>query len=264
MNLTILGYTLAATGYTFAMTALGAAAVLFFKGAPSRLFTRLSLGFAAGIMIAASVWSLLLPAMDQAEHLGWQPAIPCAGGFLLGALFLILLDNIIPHLHLSSKIPEGPHTHLNKRSLLFFAITLHNIPEGMAVGISFVAAFAQGTPEAMSIAVALAIGMGIQNVPEGTAVTLPLRSDGMSRAKAFALGAFSGLVEPLAAVIVVGLASFFIPIMPWLLSFAAGAMIYVVVEELIPEANQGPHSDLATLAVISGFILMMVLDTTLG
>lgn len=264
MELTILGYTLAATSYTFAMTALGAAAILLFKGTPSRLFTRLSLGFAAGIMIAASVWSLLNPAMEEAVQLGWPPAIPCAGGFLLGAGFLILLDNITPHLHMSAQKPEGPETHLPKQSLLFFAITLHNIPEGMAVGITFVSALTVGTPEALSSAIALAIGMGIQNVPEGAAVTLPLRSAGASRLKAFAMGAISGLVEPISACIVVLLASFFIPLMPWLLSFAAGAMIYVVVEELIPEANQGKHSDLASLAIIFGFTLMMVLDTTLG
>lgn len=264
MELTILGYTLAATGYTFAMTALGAASILLFKGAPSRLFTRLSLGFAAGIMIAASVWSLLSPAMEEAEQLGWMPAIPCAGGFLLGAGFLILLDNITPHLHMSAQKPEGPETHLPKQSLLFFAITLHNIPEGMAVGISFVSALTVGSPEALSAAIALAVGMGIQNVPEGAAVTLPLRSAGASRLKAFTMGAISGLVEPISACIVVLLASFFIPLMPWLLSFAAGAMIYVVVEELIPEANQGKHSDLTSLSIIAGFTLMMVLDTTLG
>ena len=264
MELTILGYTLAATGYTFAMTALGAASILFFKGTPSRLFTRLSLGFAAGIMIAASIWSLLDPAMEEAAKLGWPPAIPCAGGFLLGAGFLILLDNITPHLHMSSQHPEGPETDLPKHSLLFFAVTLHNIPEGMAVGISFVSAISMGTPEALSVAIALAIGMGIQNVPEGAAVTLPLRSAGASRLKAFTMGAISGLVEPIAACLVVLLASFFIPLMPWLLSFAAGAMVYVVVEELIPEANQGRHSDLASIAVIAGFSLMMVLDTTLG
>ena len=165
---------------------------------------------------------------------------------------------------MSAQKPEGPATHLQKQSLLFFAITLHNIPEGMAVGITFVSALTVGTPEALSSAIALAIGMGIQNVPEGAAVTLPLRSAGASRLKAFAMGAISGLVEPISACIVVLLASFFIPLMPWLLSFAAGAMIYVVVEELIPEANQGKHSDLASLAIIFGFTLMMVLDTTLG
>ncbi len=264
MDFTTLGYTLAATTYTFAMTALGAASILFFKRSPSHLFIRLSLGFAAGIMIAAAIWSLLDPAMEQAERLGWAPALPCAGGFLLGAGFLILLDNITPHLHMGSKTPEGPETTLPKKSLLFFAVTLHNIPEGMAVGISFASAISLGSPEALSIAIALAVGMGIQNVPEGAAVTLPLRSNGASRLKAFAMGALSGLVEPIAAVLVVFLTSFFIPLMPWLLSFAAGAMIYVVVEELIPEANQGPHSDLATVAVIAGFTLMMVLDTTLG
>lgn len=256
--------TIYATGYTFAMTTLGAMAVFISKKKPSQLFTKLSLGFAAGIMIAASMWSLLTPAIEQAEEMGTLPAIPVAGGFVLGALFLSLLDRIMPHLHIGSNDPEGPKSSLNKHQLLFLAVTIHNIPEGMAVGISFVAAAAVGTPEAYSAAIALTIGMGIQNVPEGTAVTLPLRSNGMSRAKSFALGALSGIVEPLAAIIVVYLASFFIPLMPWLLSFAAGAMIYVVVEELIPEARLGEHSDIGTMAVIAGFVLMMILDTSLG
>lgn len=264
MELTVLGYTLLATGYTFAMTALGSASIILFKNEPSRLFIRISLGFAAGIMIAASIWSLLTPAMERAEALGWHPAVPCSIGFILGAGFLILLDNVTPHLHMSSKHPEGPKSDLPQHHLLFLAITLHNIPEGMAVGISFVAAFALDSPEAISGAIALAIGMGIQNVPEGIAVTLPMRSSGASRIKSFLMGAISGLVEPISAALVVVLTSFFIPLMPWLLSFAAGAMIYVVVEELIPEANEGPHSDIASVAVIVGFVLMMILDTTLG
>ncbi len=259
-----LEYTALATAYTFGMTALGAAAVFIAHKVPSALFTKLSLGFAAGIMIAASVWSLLTPAMEEAANLGMHPAIPCAGGFILGALFLIALDNIMPHLHINSKDPEGPKSALGKHSLLFLAVTIHNIPEGMAVGISFVAAMTNGSPEALSGAIALAVGMGIQNVPEGTAVTLPMHANGASRFKAFLFGAFSGFVEPVAAIIVVYLASFFIPLMPWLLSFAAGAMIYVVVEELIPEAQLGEHSDLGTISVLVGFVLMMVLDTSLG
>lgn len=264
MNMETLTYTLYATGYTFAMTTLGAAAVLFFKGKPSELFTKLSLGFAAGIMIAASMWSLLAPAIEQAEALGTAPAIPAAGGFILGVLFLSLVDRLMPHLHIGSKDPEGPKTKLSRHQLLFLAVTIHNIPEGMAVGIAFVAALVSGSPEALSAAIALAVGMGIQNIPEGTAVTLPLLNQKTGRLKAFTLGMLSGLVEPVAAVIVVFLASFFIPLMPWLLSFAAGAMIYVVVEELIPEARLGEHSDLGTLSVAAGFVLMMVLDTSLG
>lgn len=253
-----------ATAFTFAMTAAGAAAVFIAGRSPSALFTRLSLGFAAGIMIAASMWSLLAPAIERAESEGTLPAIPVAGGFILGAAFLMVLDRLMPHLHANTNVQEGPRTSLPQHQLLFLAMTIHNIPEGMAVGISFVAAAAAGTPEAWSAAVALTIGMGIQNIPEGTAVTLPLRTSGMSRFKAFLMGALSGLVEPLAAITVVFLASFFIPLMPWLLSFAAGAMIYVVVEELIPEARLGEHSDMGTLSVLAGFVLMMVLDTSLG
>lgn len=259
-----LSATLYATTFTFVMNALGAAAVLISKKQPSPLFNKLSLGFAAGIMIAASMWSLLMPAIEQVESTGEIAAIPVATGFIAGALFLMSLDKLMPHLHLNSNEPEGPYSSLNKHNLLFLAMTIHNIPEGMAVGISFVAAATVDSPEAYSAAIALTIGMGIQNIPEGTAVTLPLRTNGMSRAKSFALGALSGIVEPLAALVVVFLASFFIPLMPWLLSFAAGAMIYIVVEELIPTARLGEHSDIGTLSVIAGFVLMMVLDTSLG
>lgn len=259
-----LSSTLYATSFTFLMTALGAAAVIISKNKPSALFTKLSLGFAAGIMIAASMWSLLMPAIEQVESEGKLAAIPVAGGFILGAAFLMLLDKLMPHLHINSQEPEGPKTSLGRHQLLFLAMTIHNIPEGMAVGISFVAASAINSPEAYSAAIALTIGMGIQNVPEGTAVTLPLRTSGMSRVKAFIFGVISGIVEPLAAVIVVALASFFIPIMPWLLSFAAGAMIYVVIEELIPTARLGEHSDIGTISVLAGFVLMMILDTSLG
>lgn len=215
-------------------------------------------------MIAASVWSLLTPAMEKAEAMGHHPAISVGGGFILGAAFLIMLDRLMPHLHLNSKEAEGPKSNLNKHTLLFMAMTIHNIPEGMAVGLTMVAAVTSGEAEAMSAAIALAIGMGIQNVPEGTAVALPMHTAGLTRIKAFLLGAFSGIVEPLAAMIVVYLASFFIPLMPWMLAFAAGAMIYVVIEELIPEASLGEHSDIGTLAVLGGFLLMMILDTSLG
>ena len=259
-----LSSTFYATSFTFLMTTLGAAAVLISKKKPSPLFTKLSLGFAAGIMIAASVWSLLMPAIDQLESEGKTAAFPVATGFILGAAFLMILDKLMPHLHINSQEPEGPKTTFGKHQLLFLAMTIHNIPEGMAVGISFVAAAAINTPEAYSAAIALTIGMGIQNVPEGTAVTLPLRASGMSSGKSFIFGVISGLVEPIAALIVVMLSTLFIPIMPWLLSFAAGAMIYVVIEELIPTARLGEHSDIGTIAVILGFVLMMVLDTSLG
>lgn len=252
------------TAFTFAMTALGAAFVFLFKDKPSSLWTKLSLGFAAGIMIAASVWSLLIPAIDKAEELGQIAALPAAGGFVLGALFLLLLDHLMPHLHPDSTKPEGPQSKLDKSSLLFLAVTIHNLPEGMAVGISFAAAYASGSPEALSAAVALAIGMGIQNIPEGTAVALPMHATGKSRFKAFLMGAISGLAEPVAALLVILIAGQFTPFLPWALAFAAGAMMYVVVEELIPEAKLGEHSDLGTVAVLAGFVLMMLLDTTLG
>lgn len=257
---------LAALGtlFTFSMTTLGAAAVFLFRNEPSALFTKLSLGFAAGIMIAAAVWSLLIPAIEQCEADGIPASFPVPLGFVLGVAFLVLLDNLMPHLHVGAKHAEGPSSHLKKDSLLFMAMTIHNIPEGMAVGISFAAAAALESPEALSAAVALAAGMGIQNVPEGTAVTLPMYSQGKSRGKAFLMGAISGIVEPLAAITVVALASNVAGIMPYLLSFSAGAMLYVVVEELIPEARLGEHSDLGTLSVMSGFLVMMLLDTSLG
>lgn len=257
-------HTTLATLFTFGMTALGAAVVFFTKKMPSELFTKLSLGFAAGIMISASMWSLLAPAIEQVEKSGASPVLPVAGGFVLGAIFLSVMDKILPHMHLSSTETEGPHTRLGRNQLLFLAVTLHNIPEGMAVGIAFAAAAAVGEPEAYSGAIALTIGMGLQNFPEGTALSLPLNACGMSRFKAFVFGSMSAIVAPIAAIIVVSLAAYFIPVMPWLLSFAAGAMIYVVVEELIPEAKLGEHSDLGTIAVITGFVVMMVLDTALG
>lgn len=257
-------YTAIATGFTFGMTALGAALVFFTKKTPSPLFTKLSLGFAAGIMISASMWSLLAPAIEQAEESGGSVAIPVAGGFILGAVFLSVMDKILPHMHIDSNVPEGPHTSLGRNQLLFLAVTLHNIPEGMAVGIAFAAAAAVGSPEAYSAAVALTIGMGLQNFPEGTALSIPLNACGMSRFRAFVYGSLSAIVEPIAAVIVVSLAAYFVPVMPWFLSFAAGAMIYVTVEELIPEAKLGEHSDLGTISVMTGFVIMMLLDTTLG
>lgn len=257
---------LAATGtlFTFLMTTLGAATVFLFKKEPSALFTKLSLGFAAGIMIAASVWSLLIPAIENCEEQGHVASYPVPLGFILGVAFLIALDNLMPHLHPGAKNAEGPKSSMPKESLLFMAVTIHNIPEGMAVGIAFAAAANIGTPEAISAAIALALGMGIQNIPEGTAVTLPMYVQGKSKIKAFLMGSFSGLVEPIAAIITVALAANVTGIMPYLLSFSAGAMLYVVVEELIPEAHLGEHSDIGTIFVMLGFLLMMILDTSLG
>ncbi|MBU3827046.1 MAG: ZIP family metal transporter [Candidatus Anaerobiospirillum merdipullorum] len=257
-------YALCATLFTCAMTAVGAAAVFLFRQQPKPLFTKLSLGFAAGIMVAASVWSLLIPAMESARAQDMLPLIPAAGGFILGVLFLVCLDSLLPHLHFGATAPEGPRIPLGRNTLLFLAITIHNIPEGMAVGVACAVAAAGGGVDGTAGALALAVGMGLQNIPEGAAVSLPLCAGGQSRQVAFLKGAFSGVVEPIAAAITVIFAAEFTPLLPWLLSFAAGAMLYVVVEELIPEAHLGEHSNGGTLCVLAGFLLMMILDTTLG
>ena len=255
----------AGTGFTFLMTALGAATVLFFRKAAGPGLQRICLGFAAGVMIAASVWSLLIPAMEEAEAAGTPGWLPAAGGFVLGAGFLLLLDHLLPHLHLNAAEPEGPRTAWQRTTLLVLAVTLHNIPEGMAVGLSFVlAAQHSGDPALLSAAWALALGIGIQNFPEGAAISLPLRQAGLRRFPAFVRGALSGLVEPVFGVLVVLAAGGVRPLMPWLLAFAAGAMVYAVVEELIPEANLGEHSHSGTLGVLAGFLVMMVLDVALG
>lgn len=253
------------TGFTFLMTTLGAAVVFFFKKGASAWAQRIFLGFAAGVMIAASVWSLLIPAIEEAEAAGWAGWIPAAGGFVLGVAFLMLLDGLMPHLHPGGKDPEGIRTEWKRTTLLVFAVTLHNIPEGMAVGLSFaLAAQHSGDGSLYAAAMALAIGMGIQNFPEGAAISLPLRQEGMGRFKAFACGSLSGVVEPIFGILTVLVAGTIQPLMPWLLSFAAGAMIYVVVEELIPEAHLGEHSNIGTLGVMAGFLVMMVLDVALG
>lgn len=253
------------TGFTFLMTTLGAAMVLFFCKGASALAQRIFLGFAAGVMIAASVWSLLIPAIEEAEAQGKIGWIPAAGGFVLGAVFLMALDFILPHLHPGSDKPEGISSSMKRSTLLVFAVTLHNIPEGMAVGLAFaLAAQHSGEAGALSAAFALALGIGIQNFPEGAAVALPIRQEGVSRRKAFLYGSLSGAVEPVFGILTVLAAGVLQPFMPWLLSFAAGAMIYVVVEELIPEAHLGEHSNVGTLGVMGGFLVMMVLDVALG
>lgn len=253
------------TGFTFLMTSLGAALVFFFRGRTSVLAQRIFLGFAAGVMVAASVWSLLIPAIEEAEAAGGIGWIPAAGGFILGAGFLLLLDALLPHLHPDARRPEGIPSQLKRTTLLVFAVTLHNIPEGMAVGLSFALAAQHGGDSALyAAAMALAIGIGVQNFPEGAAVALPLRQEGLSRSKAFLCGSLSGLVEPIFGILTVLLAGLIQPVMPWLLSFAAGAMVYVVVEELIPEAHLGEHSNVGTLGVLAGFLVMMILDVALG
>lgn len=259
----------AGTGFTFFMTALGAAMVFFFRKAAGPAVQRVFLGFAAGVMVAASVWSLLIPAIEMAEEAGGLPGwVPAAGGFLLGAAFLLVLDAVMPHLHPGAREPEGPHTPLKRTTLLVLAVTLHNIPEGMAVGLTCaLAASAEsvsGGAVTMASALALALGIGLQNFPEGAAISLPLRREGLSRTRSFAYGALSGIVEPVGGILAVLVAGGVQPLMPWFLSFAAGAMIYVVVEELIPEANLGEHSHTGTWGVLAGFVIMMVMDVALG
>ena len=250
----------AATGFTCLMTALGAAVVLFFRREIHRNVQRLFLGFAAGVMIAASVWSLLLPAIEAAQRSGSIGWIPAAGGFSLGIVFLMGVDSILPVLFSHRTRKDS----FSRTALLVLAVTLHNIPEGMAVGLSFAMAGQMQDPMLLASAAALALGIGIQNFPEGAAISLPLRQEGFSPCRAFWYGSLSGVVELLFGLLAVCMADFLQPIMPWLLSFAAGAMIYVVVQELIPEAHLGERSNIGTLGVTLGFVLMMVLDVALG
>lgn len=252
------------TMFTFLMTATGAAMVFLFRRTIHAGLQRIFLGFAAGVMIAASVWSLLIPAIEEAEAAGGTGWIPAAGGFVLGVGFLMLLDMVLPHLHPNAEQPEGPRTERKRTTLLVTAVTLHNIPEGMAVGLSFALAAQYDDPAAYTAALALALGMGIQNFPEGAAISLPLRHEGLTRFRSFLYGAMSGAVEPVFGILVVLIAGAIQPLMPWLLSFAAGAMLYVVVEELIPEAHLGEHSNAGTLGVMGGFLVMMILDVALG
>lgn len=250
--------------FIFVMTTAGGGMVFFFRNTASDKFKRIFLGFAAGVMIAASVWSLIIPAIEQAESLGQIGWIPAAIGFVSGGLFLLLVDNLLPHLHIDESKPEGLKSSLQRTTLLVFSVTLHNIPEGLAVGLAFGLALQSGSAIGITSALGLAIGIGIQNFPEGAAISLPLRQEGMSTPKAFFYGSLSGLVEPVFAVIGLILAAYLSTIMPWFLSFAAGAMIYVTVEELIPEAHLGEHTNVGTLAVMTGFLVMMILDVALG
>ncbi len=245
-------------------TALGSAMVFFMKGSMNQKIEKLLLGFAAGVMIAASVWSLLIPAIEMADRQGiiaWMPALT---GFLLGMLFLLLLDCLVPHLHLDSEKPEGLQSHFGKASMLVLAVTLHNIPEGMAVGVTFAGVLAGDSGITIAGAFALATGIAIQNFPEGAIISMPLRSAGVSKQKAFVYGVLSGVVEPVGALLTIFLTGLIVPFLPYFLSFAAGAMIYVVVEELIPEAQSGEHTNIGTIGVAVGFGLMMVLDVALG
>ena len=248
----------------FIGTTAGAACVFFLKNALKPSVQKAFLGFASGVMVAASVWSLLIPSMDMSGHMGKLAFIPASVGFLLGIGFLLLLDEIIPHLHIDTEQPEGPKSDWKKSTMLVLAVTLHNIPEGMAVGVVYAGYISGNTGITAMAALVLAIGIAIQNFPEGAIISLPLRSEGLSRSKSFLYGYLSGVVEPIAAVITILAAGIITPALPYLLSFAAGAMLYVVVEELIPEMSQGKHSNIGVIAFAVGFGIMMMLDVALG
>ena len=248
----------------FIGTTAGAACVFFLRGQIRPSVQKALLGFASGVMVAASVWSLLIPAMDMSELMGKFAFIPAAAGLLLGVGFLLGMDRLIPHLHLGSEKAEGPACTLKKTTMLVLAVTLHNIPEGMAVGVVFAGMLSDSVEITLAGAFALSVGIAIQNFPEGAIISLPLSSDGESRKKAFTMGTLSGIVEPAAGGITILLARYIEPVLPYLLAFAAGAMIYVVVEELIPEASEGEHSNIGTIGFALGFVLMMVLDVALG
>ena len=248
----------------FLGTSLGAACVFFMKHDMSERLSRILTGFAAGVMVAASIWSLLIPAMEQSEEMGKFAFVPAVAGFWGGILFLLLLDHIIPHLHRYSVSAEGPKSRLQRTTMMVLAVTLHNIPEGMAVGVVYAGYLAGNAKITVAAAMALSIGIAIQNFPEGAIISMPLRAEGMKVSKAFAGGVLSGIVEPVGAMLTILAAGYIVPALPYLLSFAAGAMIYVVVEEPIPEMSQGEHSDLGTIFFAVGFTVMMSLDVALG
>ena len=248
----------------FVGTAAGAGCVFFMKNQIRPRVQKMLLGFASGVMVAASVWSLLIPAMDMSEGLGKLAFLPAAVGFLLGILFLLLMDRLVPHLHMDHDEPEGLRSDWKKTTMLVLAVTLHNIPEGMAVGVVFAGMLQGQELITLTGAFALSLGIAIQNFPEGAIISLPLRTEGFSKQKAFLYGAASGIVEPMGAALTVVLSAYITPALPYLLAFAAGAMIYVVVEELIPESAEGEHSNTGTLGFAAGFVIMMILDVALG
>ncbi len=248
----------------FLGTTLGAGTVFLMRNKLNKKVEKILLGFASGVMVAASVWSLLIPSIEMVEdksEIVWLPAVV---GFLLGILFLLILDCLIPHLHLKSDKPEGLRSKMKKTTMMVLAVTLHNIPEGMAVGVTLAGALTQNSGITMAGALALALGIAIQNFPEGAIISMPLKSEGVSKGKAFLYGTLSGIVEPIGAIITLALTNAVQTILPYFLSFAAGAMIYVVVEELIPESQIGKHSNIGTIGFAIGFALMMVLDVALG
>lgn len=255
----IFGLTLPVVG-----TTLGAAFVFLIKDKIPSYLQKSLLGFASGVMIAAAVWSLLIPSMDMTGVEGVMKVVPAAVGFVLGMGFLLLLDEVIPHLHLDSSSPEGVKSKLSRSAMLTFAVALHNLPEGMAVGVVFAGAMAAGGDVSLSSALALSVGIAIQNIPEGAIVSMPLYAENRSKWRSFGVGTLTGLIEPVGALLVILLASWVTWILPYLLAFAAGAMIYVVIEELIPEASQGDHSNISTIGFALGFTVMMVLDVVLG
>lgn len=248
----------------FLGTAMGSACVLFMKKTLNAFVQRALTGFAAGVMTAASVWSLLVPAMEQSASMGQWAFVPAVAGFWIGILFLLLLDRTIPHLHMNSDKAEGPKSNLQKTTMLVLAVTLHNLPEGMAVGVVYAGWISGDAGITAMGALALSLGIAIQNFPEGAIISMPLRAEGVSKGRAFLYGALSGVVEPVGAVLTILAAGYVLPFLPYLLSFAAGAMVYVVVEELIPEMSEGNHSNIGTVFFAVGFTVMMALDVALG
>ena len=248
----------------FLGTTLGAACVFFLKNDLNPLVQKALLGFASGVMVAASVWSLLIPAIDMSDSMGRLAFLPAAVGFSVGMLFLLAMDRLVPHLHLNEEKPEGLPSSLKKTTMLVLAVTLHNIPEGMAVGVVFAGLLSGNEKITLAGAVALSVGIAIQNFPEGAIISLPLKGEGCNSRKAFVYGMASGVVEPIAAFITILLTGIVTPLLPYLLAFAAGAMLYVVVEELLPEASSGSHSNIGTIGFAVGFLIMMILDVALG
>lgn len=259
METIILGLTIPLLG-----TMLGSAFVFFMKDQMSDRLQKTLLGFASGVMVAASVWSLLIPAIEMEAGKGVWAVMPASVGFLLGIGFLLLIDELTPHLHLGTSQPEGPRSHLSRTAMLMLAVTIHNLPEGMAVGVVFVGAEQGAVGISLASALAVSIGIAIQNIPEGAIISMPMRAEGNSRWRSFMMGSLSGVVEPIGGLAVVLLAALLTPVLPYMLAFAAGAMFYVVVEELIPEASAGRHSNMSTIGFAVGFVLMMVLDVVMG
>ena len=248
----------------FLGTVVGAGCVFFMKGAMNIRLQRILTGFASGVMVAASVWSLIIPAMDQSEHMGKLAFLPAFVGVWAGFLFLLLLDHLIPHMHMHSDCPEGAPCGLGKSTMMVFAVALHNLPEGMAVGVVVAGWLTGNNSISAAGALALSLGIALQNLPEGAIISMPLKSGGMNRGRAFVYGVASGIIEPIGAIITILLADMIVPLLPYMLSFAAGAMLYVVVEELIPEMSEGEHSNIGPIFFAVGFTLMMMLDVALG